>query len=53
MADYLRTRPRAERLLTSVVPGPASPIGFYLRYGFARTGQVFDGEDVLELPLLA
>jgi hypothetical protein len=26
-----------------------SPIGFYLNYGFARTGQVFEGEDVLAL----
>jgi hypothetical protein len=27
------------------------PGGFYLRYGFSRTGQVFGGEDVLELRL--
>jgi diamine N-acetyltransferase len=46
--DYLRTRPGFEALLTSVVPGPTSPVGFYLRYGFVRTGEVFDGEDVLE-----
>lgn len=51
VVDYVRARPGARALLTSVVPGPASPIGFYLRYGFARTGQVFDGEDVLELRL--
>jgi diamine N-acetyltransferase len=51
VADHVRTRPDAHVLLTSVVPGPACPIGFYLRYGFARTGEVFDGEDVLELPL--
>jgi diamine N-acetyltransferase len=51
VADHVRTRPDAHVLLTSVVPGPACPIGFYLRYGFAQTGQVFDGEDVLELPL--
>jgi diamine N-acetyltransferase len=53
VAAYVRTRPRAEKLLTSVVPGPASPVGFYLQYGFSLTGQVFDGEDVLELPLMA
>ena len=53
VVEYVRTRPGAHALLTSVVPGPTSPIGFYLGYGFARTGQVFDGEDVLELPLTA
>jgi hypothetical protein len=31
------------------VPGPGSPVGFYLRYGFVRTGEVFDGEEVLAL----
>lgn len=53
VVDYVRTRPHAHALLTSVVPGPTSPIGFYLRYGFSRTGQVFAGEDVLELQLTA
>jgi diamine N-acetyltransferase len=48
---YVRTRPRAERLLTSFVPGDGSPVGFYLKYGFVPTGEVFDGEPVLELPL--
>jgi diamine N-acetyltransferase len=52
VVEYVRTRPNAHALLTSVVPGPASPIGFYLRYGFSQTGEVFDGEDVLELPLM-
>ena len=51
--DYLRTRPGFDTLLTSVVPGPDSPIGFYLRYGFAVTGEVFDGEDVLALRVSA
>jgi diamine N-acetyltransferase len=51
VVEYVRTRPNAHALLTSVVPGPASPIGFYLQYGFSRTGEMFDGEDVLELPL--
>jgi diamine N-acetyltransferase len=51
VVDYLRTRPGCDTLLTSVVPGPASPVGFYLRYGFSRTGQVFAGEDVLALRL--
>ena len=53
VADYVRTRPHAEKLLTSVVPGPSSPVGFYLSCGFSRTGKVFEGEEVLELPLTA
>jgi diamine N-acetyltransferase len=51
VVEHLRTRPDAETLLTSAVPGPRSPAGFYLRYGFSPTGRVFDGEQVLELPL--
>jgi diamine N-acetyltransferase len=51
VVDYLRSRPGAETLLTSVVLGPGSPIGFYLRYGFTRTGQLLDREHVLELNL--
>jgi diamine N-acetyltransferase len=49
VVDHVRRRPNAHTLLTSVVPGPTSPIGFYLHNGFSRTGQVFEGEDVLEL----
>lgn len=50
---YLRTRPGADVLVTSVVLGDGSPMGFYLRYGFHATGQMFDHEHVLELPLAA
>jgi diamine N-acetyltransferase len=45
---HLRTRPDARVLLTSHVVGPASPRGFYLRYGFRPTDRVHDGEPVLE-----
>jgi diamine N-acetyltransferase len=48
---HARTRPGQTRLRTSCVPGPHSPIGFYEAYGFRRTGEVDDGEEVLELPL--
>lgn len=48
---YLRTRPGADVLVTSVVPGDGSPLGFYLRYGFEPTGEWFDHEQVLRLPL--
>jgi diamine N-acetyltransferase len=51
VTKYLWTRPGADALVTSVVPGPGSPLGFYLRYGFEETGEWFDHEVVLRLPL--
>lgn len=48
---YVRTRPGADVLLTSAVPGDGSPLDFYLRYGFRDTGEVFEDEHVLQLPL--
>jgi diamine N-acetyltransferase len=48
---YVGTRPGAEQLLTSYVPGPAEPLAFYLGYGFEPTGTVDHGEPVLALPL--
>jgi diamine N-acetyltransferase len=51
--DYLRTRDDARVLITSVAQGPGSPIGFYLRQGFRATGEVHQGELVLELDLPA
>lgn len=52
MVAYLRTKPDADLLVTSVVPGDGSPLNFYLRYGFEATGQMFDREQVLQLPLV-
>ena len=52
VVEYVRSRPDADRLLSSLVPGTTgSPRGFYLRYGFRPTGQWFDGEEVIELAL--
>jgi diamine N-acetyltransferase len=51
VVDELRTRPDARVLVTSVVPGPATPLPFYLRQGFRDTGGVHLGELVLELDL--
>ncbi|MCX4966872.1 GNAT family N-acetyltransferase [Streptomyces sp. NBC_00654] len=48
---HLRSGPDARELVTSVVPGEGSPLGFYLRYGFAETGEMFDHERVLRLAL--
>ncbi|MBA2532091.1 MAG: GNAT family N-acetyltransferase [Nocardioidaceae bacterium] len=51
LTDYLRARPGADALVTSVVPGRGGPLGFYLTYGFESTGEWFDHEQVLRLPL--
>lgn len=51
LRDYLRSRPGADWLVTSVVPGPGSPLGFYRACGFEETGEWFDHEQVLRLRL--
>jgi len=51
VVSYLKTRPGADVLVTSVVPGEGSPMGFYLRYGFRATGEDFGHEQVLQLQL--
>jgi diamine N-acetyltransferase len=51
VVEYLRTRPDADVLVTSIVAGEGSPLGFYLRYGFRPTGAMFDREELLELRL--
>jgi diamine N-acetyltransferase len=48
---HVRTRPSQTRLRTSCVPGPHSPIGFYERSGFHRTGEFDEDEEILELRL--
>ena len=53
LTEYLRTRPGADTLVTSIVPGAHSPLGFYVRYGFQPTGEWFDHEQVLRLSLAA
>ena len=49
--EHVRTRPDARVLLTSHVVGPTSPVTFYLQYGFRLTGEVHEGEPLLELEL--
>jgi diamine N-acetyltransferase len=49
---YVRSRPGAEELLTSVAAGDdGSPRGFYLGLGFIDTGVDHEGERVLRLQL--
>jgi diamine N-acetyltransferase len=48
---HVRTSPDARTLLTSHVVGQNSPVTFYQQYGFQLTGQVHEGEPILELDL--
>ena len=51
IVEYFRSR-RVSSMLTSAVPGEGSPLAFYERYGFVRTGDlVFDDEVLLRLEL--
>lgn len=52
VARYFRGRPGVEVMWTSAGQGEGSPIPFYERYGFERTGDiVFDDEVLLRLRL--
>jgi diamine N-acetyltransferase len=52
IVDYFRGRPGVEVMWTSAGQGEGSPISFYERYGFERTGDiVFDDEVLLRLEL--
>jgi diamine N-acetyltransferase len=53
IVEYFRGRPGVEVLSTSAGEGDGSPITFYERYGFEKTGEiVFDDEVLLRLKLL-
>jgi len=49
--EYVRQRPGATELLTSVVPGEGCPGSFYEKLGFAYTGDMDEGERVMRKPL--
>lgn len=49
--EYVRQRPGAQELLTSIVPGEGSPGAFYETLGFAYTGDMEDAERVMRKPL--
>ena len=52
IVEYFRSRPGVEVMWTSAGQGEGSPIPFYERYGFERTGEiVFDDEVLLRLTL--
>ncbi len=51
LIEHVKTRPMAEELLLSYVPGEASPEGFYRRLGFEPTGEENEGEIMARLRL--
>ena len=51
IVEYFRARPGVEILTTSAAQGDGSPITFYERYGFERTGEIRFGEVMLRLKL--
>jgi diamine N-acetyltransferase len=51
VVEHVRKRPDARVLLVSHVVGPTSPVTFYQQYGFRLTGEVHDGEPMLEFDL--
>ncbi len=49
---YAKSRPGVTTMLLSFVPKANNPEGFYQRFGFARTGEVDDGEVIMSLKLV-
>ncbi len=47
IVEYFRARPGVAVLSTSAGQGEGSPIAFYERYGFERTGVIVFGNEVL------
>ncbi|MGN6379296.1 MAG: GNAT family N-acetyltransferase [Gaiellales bacterium] len=46
VVEYFRGRPGVEEITTSAGEGQGSPIPFYERYGFERTGKIVDDDEV-------
>lgn len=51
ITDYFRGRPGVEVMWTSTGEGEGSPLPFYERYGFERTGDLIGHEVLLRLEL--
>lgn len=50
---HVKTRPNAQQIGTSCVPGDGSPCAFYEKLGFTYTGEVDEDELVMRRPLSA
>ena len=51
LVQEIKDDPTIDEFLTSVVAGEHSPQKFYQRLGFELTGETFEGEAVMRLPL--
>ena len=51
VCEHLRRAGRANRLLTSYIPGPDGPESFYLSYGFSKTGRLRSNGHEVEIVL--
>ena len=51
LIEHVKTRPNAQELFLSYVPGPGSPEGFYHQLGFEHTGEQAGEELVMKLTL--
>lgn len=51
LVEYVKTRPQANELFVSYVPGEGSPGEFYRKLGFSETGDVQGEEVVMRLPI--
>jgi diamine N-acetyltransferase len=49
--DHAKSRPSVKSIALSFVPDEKGAEGFYTRFGFARTGEVDEGEVVMQLRL--
>ena len=48
LVDYVKTCPKADKLLVSCVLGEGGPVEFYEKCGFVRNGEMYDDEIGLE-----
>jgi diamine N-acetyltransferase len=48
---HIKSLGRFNRLLSSYIPGPGTPKGFYLSYGFTETGRLWDDGTEIEIAL--
>ena len=51
LSAYARTRPGVKRIVASFVPKDTGPEGFYMKYGFEKTGNIVEGEVEISLDL--
>jgi diamine N-acetyltransferase len=51
VVEYFKGRPGVEAITTSAGQGPGSPIPFYEKYGFVRTGKMHGDEVELRLDI--